>query len=108
MLPAAGLSDQVTPVPAGKLRTENCWAFPGDTVAVEGLTLGAGGGEANSVKLALPRTVSVEEFSAVTVTVSCDATVLGAVNKPAAVMLPAAGLSDQVTPVPAGKLKIGR
>ena len=38
-----------------------------------------GGGEACSVKLALPRMDCVDEFVAVTVMVFCAATVLGAV-----------------------------
>jgi len=74
-------------------------------VAANGLTVGGGGGEAKSVKPALPRTAWVEEFSAITVTSSWDGTVLGAVNTPAVVMVPVAGLSDQATAAPAGKLR---
>jgi hypothetical protein len=65
MLPVAGLMDQVTVSPVGRFRTENCLVPEGATVAVAGLTLGAG--EACRVTLAVPRTV--EELFAVTVTV---------------------------------------
>jgi hypothetical protein len=65
MLPVTGLTDQVTLTPEGRFRTENCCVPEGATVAVAGVTLGAG--DAWRVKLAVPRTV--EEFFAVTVTV---------------------------------------
>jgi hypothetical protein len=78
MPPVAGLTVQATLVPEGKFSTENCWVFPGATVAVAGVTL-VGGGEACRVRLADPRTDCVDEFVAVTVMVVCAATVLGAV-----------------------------
>ncbi len=71
----------------------------GATVAVAGLTLG----EACTVKLAVPRIEFVEEFVAVTVMVVCTATLLGAVNRPLAEMLPTAGLTDQVSAAPEGR-----
>ena len=67
MLPIRGLTDQVAVTPEGRLRTENCCVPEGATVAVAGLTMGVG--EACKVKLAVPRTASVEEFVAVTVIV---------------------------------------
>lgn len=48
-------------------------------VAVAGLTLLGGAGEAVRVKVAVPRTAWVEEFFAVTVTFCGEATLLGAV-----------------------------
>jgi hypothetical protein len=77
MLPSAGLTDQLTLAPEGRLRTANCLVPEGATVAVAGLTLAAG--EACRVTLAVPRTALVELFLAVMVTVVCDATSLGAV-----------------------------
>ncbi len=71
----------------------------GATVDVPGLTLG----EACRVKLAVPRIEFVEEFVAVTVMVVCAATLLGAVNRPLAEMLPTAGLTDQVSAAPEGR-----
>ncbi len=71
----------------------------GATVAVAGLTLG----EASKVKLAVPSTASVEEFVAVTVMVVCTATLLGAVNRPLAEILPTGGLTDQVMVAPEGR-----
>jgi len=103
MLPFRGLTDQVTVTPEGRLRTENCCVAEGATVAVVGLTLGAG--DACRVKLAVPRTELVEEFVALTVIVVCVATVLGAVYKPPAAMLPSAGLMDQVMVSPEGRLR---
>jgi hypothetical protein len=102
MLPVAGLTAQATVVPEGKFSTENCWVFAGATVTVAGLTL-MGGGEACRVKVADPRTVFVDELVAVTLMVVCAATVLGAVYRPALVMLPVAGLTAQATLVPEGK-----
>jgi hypothetical protein len=68
MLPVVGLTDQLTLTPDGRFRTENCFVPEGATDAVAGLTLvGGGGGDACRVRLALPRTASVEEFAAVTV-----------------------------------------
>ena len=67
MLPFKGPTDQVTVAPEGRLRIENCCVPEGATVAVAGLTLGAG--EACRVKLAVPRMEFVEEFAAVTVIV---------------------------------------
>jgi hypothetical protein len=77
MVPAAGLSVHVTLAPAGRFRTENFSLRAGATVAADGLTLV--GREAVKVKLAFPRTAWVDEFFAVTVTVSCEATLAGAV-----------------------------
>jgi hypothetical protein len=68
MLPVVGLTDQMTLTPDGRFSTENCFVPEGPTVAVAGLTL-VGGGDAFRVKLAVPRTASVEEFAAVTVIV---------------------------------------
>jgi hypothetical protein len=42
MLPTAWLTDQVTKVPEGRLRTENCCVPEGATDAVAGLTLAPG------------------------------------------------------------------
>lgn len=70
MLPVAGLMDQATLSPEGRLTTENCLVAAGAMVAVDGLTLDAG--EASNVMLAVPRTV--DEAFAVTVMVACDAT----------------------------------
>jgi hypothetical protein len=105
MLPVPELIAQATLAPEGKLLTENCWVPEGATVAVAGLTLGDAGavGEASRVKLALPRTDCVDELFAMTVTVSCAETLLGAVYKPPGVILPAAGVTAQATLVPAGK-----
>ena len=55
MLPVAGLIDQVTLVPEGKFRTENCLVVAGATVAVIGLRLVAAGVACN-VSAAVPRT----------------------------------------------------
>jgi hypothetical protein len=77
MVPRGGLSIHVTLAPDGRFTTENCSVPDGATVAVAGLTLV--GGEAVSAKLAVPRTACVVEFFAVMVTVSSEATVLGAV-----------------------------
>jgi hypothetical protein len=77
MVPAAGLSVHVTPAPAGRFRTENCSLPAGATVAADGLTLV--GREAFKVKVDFPRTAWVDEFFAVTVTVSWEATLFGAV-----------------------------
>jgi len=77
MVPAAGVSAHRTLAPEGRFTTENCLVPAGATVAVAGLTLVGGG--AVSVKLAVPRTAWVDEFFAVTVTVSSEATVFGAV-----------------------------
>jgi hypothetical protein len=74
----------------------------GAMAAVDGLTL-VGRGDACRVTLAVPRTASVEEFFAVTVTLVCDATLLGAVYKPLAEMLPVAGLTAQATIVANGR-----
>ena len=52
MLPEAGLTDQVALSPEGRFSTENCLVPEGATVAVAGLTLGAG--EACRVTLAVP------------------------------------------------------
>lgn len=65
MVPVTGLIDQVAPSSAGKLVTENCLLPEGASVAVAGLTLGAG--EAAKVTLADPSTV--DALFAVTVTV---------------------------------------
>ena len=78
MVPTAGFSVHVTLAPEGKFRTENCSVPAGATVAVDGVTL-VGNADAVSVKLAVPRTACVDEFVAVIVTVSLDATLLGAV-----------------------------
>jgi hypothetical protein len=75
MLPVAGLIDQVVVSPEGRFTTENCLVPEGASAAVAGLTLGVG--EADKVMLAVPRTV--DELFAVTVTVVCNATLLGAV-----------------------------
>jgi hypothetical protein len=75
MLPVAGLMDHVVVSPEGRFTTENCLVPAGATVAVVGLRLGVG--DADKVILAVPRTV--DELFAVTVTVVCDATLLGAV-----------------------------
>jgi hypothetical protein len=101
MLPVVGLTDQVTLAPEGRFRTENCCVPEGATLAVAGLTLV--GGEACRVKLAVPRTASVEEFVAVTVIVVWAATLLGAVYKPLGEMLPVTGPTDQVTLAPEGR-----
>jgi hypothetical protein len=103
MLPFRGLTDQAAVTPEGRLRTENCCVPEGATVAVVGLTLGAG--DACRVKLAEPRTDFVEEFVAVTVIVVCVATLLGAVYKPAELMLPFRGLTDQAAVTPEGRLR---
>jgi hypothetical protein len=78
ILPTAGLFAQVTLVPEGKFKTENCLVPAGATMAAEGVML-VGGGVAVKVKLAFPRTAWVDEFFAVTVTVSWEATLFGAV-----------------------------
>jgi hypothetical protein len=75
MVPVDGLIDQVVVSPEGKFSMVNCLVPEGAIVAVAGLTLGFG--DADRVMLAVPRTV--EELFAVTVTVVCDATSLGAV-----------------------------
>src|SRR5580704_12321513 len=93
------LTDQTTPTPEGRFRMENCLVPEGATVDVAGLTLV----EASKVKLAVPRTASVEEFVAVTVRLCAAETLLGAVNTPLAEMLPTAEFSDHVTLVPVGK-----
>ena len=102
MLPVAGVIAQVTLVPEGRFSTENCLVAECAMAAVDGLTL-VGRGDACRVTLAVPRTASVEEFFAVTVTLVCDATALGAVYKPPAEMLPVAGLTAQVTLAPEGR-----
>jgi hypothetical protein len=81
MLPVAGITAQATLAPEGKFATENCWVPEGATVALAGLMLGVGAirAEACRVKPALPRTDCVDEFFAMTVTVCCAATLLGAV-----------------------------
>lgn len=61
----AGLIDQVTVSPEGKLTTENCLVPEGAIVAVDGLTLDAG--DASKVTTAVPR--AVDPLLAVTVTV---------------------------------------
>ncbi len=71
----AELSDQATVVPDGRFTIENCCVPEGATVTVAGLTLV----DPVRVRVAVPRTACVEEFFAVTVTVVCEATVLGAV-----------------------------
>lgn len=99
MVPVAGLMDHVTASPDGRLTTENCLVPAGATVAVAGLTLGFG--DASKVMTAVPSTVA--ELLAVTVMLAWEATVLGAVYRPALEMVPVAGLIDQVTVSPEGK-----
>jgi len=103
MLPVAGLTAQATLTPEGRLLTANCTVPEGATVAVAGLMLGAAR-KACRVKLAVPSTEFVDEFVAVTVRAVCAETLLGAVYKPAAVMLPVAGLTAQATLTPEGRL----
>jgi hypothetical protein len=79
MPPVVGLTDHATVAPEGRFCTENCCVPEGATVAVAGVTLGAGGGVAVRVKVAVPRAAFVEALFASTVTVVCVATVLGAV-----------------------------
>src|SRR5580698_6910589 len=57
--------------------------------------------EASSVTRELPRTVCVDEFLAVTVTVCWTGSLLGAAYKPFWLMVPTAGVTDQATLVPA-------
>ena len=64
-------------VPEGKFRTENCVVPAGARVAFDGLT--RVGREVVSLKLAVPRTACVDEFVAVMVRISLEATLFGAV-----------------------------
>ena len=102
MPPVAGFTDHATVTPEGRFCTENCFVPEGATVTVAGLTLG-GGGVAVRVKVAVPRTACVDEFFAVTVTVVCVATVLGAVYNPPDATPPVAGLTDHATVTPEGR-----
>ena len=68
-----------------------------------GLTLGAGGGDACKVKLAVPRTAWVDEFVAVIVRIACAATLAGAVYIPDLEIFPVAGLTVHATDVPEGR-----
>jgi hypothetical protein len=96
-LPA--VTDHAAVTPEGRLSTENCLVAAGATVALAGLTLGVG--DAVSVTVAVPRTASVEEFFAVRVALCCVATVVGAVNRPLALTLPA--VTDHAAVTPEGK-----
>src|ERR1019366_8847785 len=98
MLPTAGLSDQVTPLLVEPLTVAvNCWVWERVIDAVEGVTV--------TETVGVSATVAVADFVgsatlvAVTVTVWELAIEAGAVYRPATVMLPSSGLSDQVTAV---------
>jgi len=97
-------SDPLTFVPGGITNEAVDVVPPGAVTSIGNvIVVEAAAGEAVNAKLAVPRIACVEELVAVTVIVVCAATVLGAVYKPAAVMLPVAGLTAQATLVPEGK-----
>jgi hypothetical protein len=74
----------------------------GPTTSIGNVIVVDAGGDACRVKLAVPRTASVEEFVAVTVTLVCVATLLGAEYMPLDEMLPVE-LTAQATLVPEGR-----
>src|ERR1035437_9156036 len=98
MVPTAGLNDHVTPVLTVPVTVVvNCWVCEAVSEVVEGVSEIVTGGL--SVTVALVDLVGSATLVAVTVTVWVPVIEAGAVYRPAAVMLPTTGLSDQVTAV---------
>jgi hypothetical protein len=103
MLPTGGLSDQVTLVLKGRLRTENCCVPEGATDAVVGLTLvavelGGGVGVGGPIKMvALAALTGSAKLVAEIVTRVSTPTEPGAENTPFVDMVPTPCVTDQVT-----------
>src|ERR1035441_2510422 len=98
MVPTVGLSVQVTALlEVAPTAAVYCWVWEAVRVVVEGVSEIVTGGL--SVTVALVDLVGSATLVAVTVTVWELAIEAGAVYRPAAVMLPTTGLSDQVTAV---------
>src|ERR1019366_6242625 len=98
MLPMAGLNDHVTAVlEVPPTVAAYCWVWAAARVAESGDNEMLTGGV--SVTVAVADLVGSATLVAFTVTVWELVIEAGAVYRPAAVMLPTSGLSDQVTPV---------
>ncbi len=100
-VPTAGLTDQVTPddfPPEPPLTAAlNCWLWEGASVAAAGLTDTEMEVVACKVMVALADWVWSAALVAFTVTVCWELIEGGAVYSPVLEMVPAAGLSDQIT-----------
>src|ERR1035437_5784636 len=98
MVPTAGLSVHVTAgLEAPPTAAAYCWIWAAARVAKSGVNETVTGGV--SVTVALADLVGSATLVVFTVTVWELAIEAGAVYRPAAVMLPTTGLSDQVTAV---------
>src|ERR1019366_1849272 len=98
MIPTAGLNDKVTAeLEAPPTVAISCWVWEAVRVAESGVNEIVTGGL--SVTVALADFVGSATLVALTVTAWGLAIEAGAVYRPAAVILPTSGLSDQVTAV---------